>query len=99
MINEPFPVDIVLSVLDEKQFRAIAPHPGTVGLSINRKPHGLLSEIFVLNGSLGRVLLTIGHELGHALSLPLSSPHDEEAKAYAFSLAWMNVIKEHNIAS
>ncbi|MDP3640296.1 MAG: hypothetical protein Q8R53_03790 [Nanoarchaeota archaeon] len=98
MFDEPFPVDIMLSVLDEKAFRKIAPHPGTMGLSINRKPHGLLSEIFVLNGSLGRVLLTIGHELGHALSLPLSSPHDEEAKAYAFSLAWMNIVKEHNIA-
>lgn len=98
MGNEPFPADIILSVLDEKAFRKIAPHPGTVGLSINRKPYGLLSEIFVLNGSLGRVLLTIGHELGHALSLPLEKPHDEEAKAYAFSLAWMNVVKEHNIA-
>ena len=98
MCNEPFPNDMVLMVLDEKQFRAIAPHPGTVGLSINRRPHGLLSEIFVLNGSLGRVLLTIGHELGHVLSLPLGNPHDEEAKAYAFSLAWMHIVKEHNIA-
>lgn len=98
MCNEPFPADIMLSVLDEKAFRKIAPHPSTVGLSINRKPYGLVSEIFVLNGSLGRVLLTIGHELGHALSLPLEKPHDEEAKAYAFSLGWMNVVKEHNIA-
>ncbi len=98
MCHEPFPIDIMLSVLDENAFRKIAPHPGTVGLSINRKPHGLLSEIFVLHGSLGRVLLTIGHELGHALSFPLASPHDEEAKAYAFSLAWMRVVKEHNIA-
>src|SRR3989344_3321651 len=98
MCNEPFPVDIMLGVLDENAFRKIASHPATVGVSINRKAHGLLSEIFVLNGSLGRVLLTIGHELGHDLSLPFARPHDEEAKAYAFSLAWMNVVKEHNIA-
>jgi hypothetical protein len=57
-----------------------------------------LSEIFVKEDFLARVLLTVGHELGHVLSEPLESPQDEEAKAYAFSLAWMNIIKEKNIA-
>ena len=76
----------------------IAPHPGTIGLSINRGKDGLTSEIFVLNDTLARVLLTLGHELGHVLTQTLDNPHDEEAKAYAFSLVWMKAIKEHDIA-
>ncbi|MEW5897463.1 MAG: hypothetical protein AB1668_07245 [Nanoarchaeota archaeon] len=95
---QPFPSDIKISVLDEKKFRRIAPSPNTVGLSVNRSEYGLLSEIFVLNDSLGRVMLTIGHELGHVLTPALQNKHDEEAKAYAFSLLWMKVIKEQNIA-
>ena len=43
-------------------------------------------------------MLTIGHELGHVLTKTLDNPQDEEAKAYAFSLAWMNVIREYDIA-
>lgn len=44
-------------------------------------------------------MLTIGHELGHVLSPALDNKQDEEAKAYAFSFAWMEIIKEHNIAN
>ena len=44
-------------------------------------------------------MLTIGHELGHVLTATLSTSHHEEAKAYAFSLLWMKVIREHNIAN
>lgn len=98
MFNQPFPQDIKVSICDENTFKKIAPNPGTVGLSINRGKMGLLSEIFVLNGSLGKVMLTLGHELGHVLTETLDNAHDEEAKAYAFSLAWMNAIKDHNIA-
>ena len=98
IFNESFPQDIKISLLNREQFSKIAPNPSTVGLSINRRKHGLISEIFVLNDSLGRVLLTFGHELGHVLTETLDNPHDEEAKAFAFSLAWMDVIKEHNIA-
>lgn len=99
LFNQPFPNDIKISVCEEKEFRKLAPHPGTLGLSINRSKSGLLSEIFVKNDFLARVMLTIGHELGHVLSEPLESPQDEEAKAYAFSLAWMKTIKENNIAN
>ena len=98
MFNVKFPDDIKISVCSEQQFRKLAPHPGTIGLSINRRKQGLLSEIFVLQGSLGRVLLTVGHELGHVFTGTLEHLHDEEAKAYAFSMAWMNLIKEYNIA-
>lgn len=97
MFNVSFPADIKISICDEKEFRAIAPSPGVIGISFNRKKHGLLSEIFVLNDYLGRVMLTIGHELGHVLTETLSA-HPEEAKAYAFSFAWMKTIKEYNIA-
>ncbi len=98
MFAERFPENIKISVLDNEKFRKLAPSPATIGLSINRGKQGLLSEIFVLNDTLGRVMLTIGHELGHVLSETLGNAHDEEAKAYAFSLAWMKTIKENNIA-
>ncbi|PIN74347.1 hypothetical protein COV20_00290 [Candidatus Woesearchaeota archaeon CG10_big_fil_rev_8_21_14_0_10_45_16] len=98
VMNKPFPSDVKITVCEEKEFRKIAPSSGVVGLSINRSQHGLLSEIFVLNDYLGRVMLTIGHELGHVLTSPLENQQDEEAKAYAFSFAWMDVIKEHDIA-
>jgi hypothetical protein len=92
-----FPRNIKVSVLDEKQFRRLAPNRGTIGLSINRNKQGLISEVFVLNDTLARVMLTLGHEIGHVLSQTLSDSVMEEAKAYAFSFAWMKIIKEHNI--
>ncbi len=98
IFQAPFPNNICISICNEKEFRKIAPHPGTIGLSINRGKEGLISEIFVLNDTLARVMLTLGHELGHVLTHTLANPHDEEAKAYAFSLVWMRAIKEHNIA-
>ena len=98
LFDEPFPNDIRISVCSREEFRKIAPHPSTIGLSLNRREQGLLSEIFVLHDSLGRVLLTVGHELGHVLTKTLHHAHDEEAKAYAFSLAWMKVIREKDIA-
>lgn len=91
--------NIKISICKPEEFKKIAPTPGVVGLSINRTKHGLLSEIFVPEGSLGRVMLTLGHELGHVLTAPLVDSCNEEAKAYAFSFAWMKIIKEHNIAN
>lgn len=98
MFGEKFPRDVKVSVLNKEKFDKIANNPGAVGLSINRKKFGMLSEIFILNDNLARVMLTIGHELGHVLTETLPSAHDEEAKAYAFSLAWMKIIKENDIA-
>ncbi len=99
MFNLPFPNHINVSILPETEFRKIAPHPGTIGLSLNRTKSGGISEIFVLRDALARVMLTLGHELGHVLTETLPDQHDEEAKAYAFSLAWMKSVKEHNIAN
>ena len=99
MFDSIFPNNIKISVLDQAKFKKIAPSPATLGLSINRNRQGFVSEIFVLNGTLARVMLTIGHELGHVLTETLPNPQDEEAKAYAFSLAWMQIIQEHNIGN
>ena len=98
MFDTSFPDDIKISVLNGDKFRKLSPNGSTIGLSINRNKQGLLSEIFILNDTLARVMLTIGHELGHVLTETLPNQHDEEAKAYAFSLAWMETIKEYNIA-
>jgi len=98
IFDQPFPNNIKMSILNREEFRKIAPSPNTIGLSLNRSPQGLLSEIFILNDTLGRVMLTIGHELGHVLTKTLLNPHHEEAKAYAFSLLWMKIVQEHNIA-
>lgn len=98
MFQKPFPTNIKINICNENTFRKIAPSPGTIGVSFNRNKYGLLSEIFVLNDYLARVMLTLGHELGHVLTETLNNAHNEEAKAYAFSLAWMEIIKEHNIA-
>jgi len=56
------------------------------------------SEIFVQEGSLDSVMLTLGHEIGHVISPTLSDVRDEEAKAFAFSMAWMRAIVDNNIA-
>ena len=99
IFQRSFPNAIKMSIMNREEFQKIAPSSNTIGLSLNRSQQGLLSEIFVLNDTLGRVMLTIGHELGHVLTKTLLNPHDEEAKAYAFSLLWMKVIRENNIAN
>lgn len=98
MFDYNFPDDIKVSVLNEEKFRKLAPNNSTIGISINRRKEGFISEIFILNDQLARVMLTVGHELGHVLTETLNNAQDEEAKAFAFSLAWMKVIKENNIA-
>ena len=96
--GKSLPSNINISVLNEQEFRKIAPSQGTIGLSINRNHCGLVSEIFVLNSDIARVMLTLGHEIGHVFSPTLGNAQDEEAKAYAFSFMWMQKIQEHNIA-
>jgi hypothetical protein len=71
--------------------------PGIQGFSINRGTRGT-SEVFVRRDTLDRLLLTLGHELGHILSPTLPDARDEEAKAFAFSIAWMQAIRKHDIA-
>ncbi|MBW3017373.1 hypothetical protein KY316_03285 [Candidatus Woesearchaeota archaeon] len=54
-------------------------------------------SIFCIEAPLDELMITIGHEIGHLLTKSLDNPRDEEAKAFAFSRAWAQVKKEHNI--
>ena len=44
-------------------------------------------------------MLVLGHEIGHVLTETLPNKHDEEAKAFAFSIEWAITIKKNNIAN
>lgn len=93
------PQDIQINISTEEEMKKVNPNmrSSILGFCLNRVGFGV-SEIFVKEGPLDEVMLTIGHELGHAMSKPLNNIIDEEAKAFSFSIAWMNAIKEKNIA-
>ncbi len=101
--GEELPQDIRITVLNDREFRKAHIestsrwNEGIMGFSLNANGKGA-SEVFARADQLDRLMLTIGHEIGHVLTPTLKSPHDEEAKAFAFSLAWMNAIRENNIA-
>lgn len=59
--------------------------------------HGENKEIFVLADSLDKMMLTLGHEIGHILSPRLINTTTEEAKAFSFEIVWLQTIKIHNI--
>lgn len=67
---------------------------GIMGFAINKN----IPEIFVKENHLDALMLTIGHELGHVFTKSLANKHSEEAKAFAFEVAWLKAIIEHNIA-
>ncbi|MBI3033176.1 hypothetical protein HYY69_06890 [Candidatus Woesearchaeota archaeon] len=67
---------------------------GIQGFSLNKT-----RQVFVKEGDLDRVMLVVGHEIGHVLSNTLDNKHDEEAKAFAFEIPWMEAIIKHNIAN
>lgn len=70
---------------------------GILGFSIN---NGIIAnQIFVKNDFLDRLLVTIGHEIGHVFTCPLKNRHNEEAKAFAFEFAWVKAIRENNIGN
>jgi len=98
-----FPKDIIVNVLSDEDFNKV--HKGKDrwdfsirGFAINRKPFGF-SEVFVRQDCLDKVMVTLGHELGHVMSRRLTNDCDEEAKAFAFCIAWLRAVKEHNIAN
>jgi hypothetical protein len=101
--GKELPEDIMINICSRDELRMIHELNHGVwddaiqGFAINRKGRGM-NEVFVGRGELAHVMLTLGHEIGHVLSHTLPNPVDEEAKAFAFSLAWMNAIHEHNIA-
>lgn len=94
-----FPRDILVHIANDTDFNAaFGPgcHDSIRGFCQNRFGRGV-SDVFVRQGDLAEVMVVLGHEIGHALTAPLKDQRDEEAKAFAFSLAWMDTIKEHNI--
>ncbi len=102
-MGKQLPEDIVISVVtkDElhrkhQEFGGEA-SDGLQGFAINRKGVSH-SMIFVRENELDQLLLTIGHEIGHCMSRTLPSKLDEEAKAFAFELAWMDALVKHDIA-
>lgn len=102
--GKELPDNIQISVLDDAEFqKAHIAHngnwnEGVQGFSLNANGRGT-SQVFVRANPLDKLLLTTGHEIGHVLTPTLKDARDEEAKAFAFSMAWMNTIKENNIAS
>lgn len=52
---------------------------------------------YVLEGNLFKVMKVIGHEIGHLVERPMINPVVEEAKAYAFEMAWGRVVQGNDI--
>lgn len=101
--GQEFPADsIQITICDAQMLKIIheqtgrAWNNGIMGFSINRYGKGI-SEVYAREEHLDALLLTIGHEIGHILSPSLPNKKDEEAKAHAFSIAWMETIRDNNI--
>src|SRR3989338_3326615 len=100
MANKEFPCNISINVLPFDDFRLLhsafgAWNNGILGFSINGKK----KQVFTRENHLDALMLVIGHEIGHVLTETLPNKHDEEAKAFAFSIEWAKTIKKHNIAN
>lgn len=100
MTNEKLHGNISINVLPMNDFRAAHSQFGSwnneiLGFSINGKK----KLIFVREANLDSMLIVIGHEIGHVLTDTLPNKHDEEAKAFAFSIEWAKTIKKHNIGN
>jgi hypothetical protein len=99
--GEELPESILISVLHPEDLqREHGRHSrhwssGIQGFAINRQYD--VSSVFAKQNPLDSLLLTIGHEIGHCLSPPKEDIVLEEAKAFAFELAWMKTIHRFNI--
>ncbi len=100
--GDSFPHDVSLRLCSTEELKNIHQElsgswsHGIMGFSLNN-PRGM-SEIFVKQDSFDRVMITIGHEIGHVISPTLPDKVMEEAKAFAFEMAWITALREHNIA-
>ncbi|MBD3318384.1 hypothetical protein GF342_00575 [Candidatus Woesearchaeota archaeon] len=98
--KQAFPKNIKIVICSKEELTARHSgqwSEGMLGFSLNRQGRGV-NEIYVKKNNLDVLMLTIGHEIGHVMSPTLSDPHDEEAKAFAFEIAWLQTIAKHNIA-
>ncbi|MFC1755714.1 hypothetical protein ACFL96_20380 [Thermoproteota archaeon] len=101
--GKPLPDDFMIRVVPMHELRELheefggAWNPGIQGFSVNKKGFGQ-SIIVCKENDLDRLLVTIGHEIGHIINFPLSKQLNEEAKAFAFEMVWLKKMHEHNIA-
>ncbi|MBI2658320.1 hypothetical protein HYX08_06540 [Candidatus Woesearchaeota archaeon] len=100
MMNHKLPENISINILPFDEFKQLHScfgrwSNGILGFSLNGKE----KRIFARENSLDVLLLVIGHEIGHVLTEALPNKHDEEAKAFAFSVEWARTIKQHNVAN
>lgn len=97
------PDDIIIRVVGQNELKGLHEEfggkwsPGIQGISINKRGFGQ-SMIFVKENDLDMLLVTVGHEIGHVINFPLAEKLNEEAKAFAFEMAWVNALYSHNIA-
>lgn len=102
VIGKEAPKDIAIRICSSEELKKFHKlhggkwSPGIRGFSLNRRGFGT-SEVFVQEDELASLMLTLGHEIGHVITLPMNNPVDEEAKAFAFSMAWMKKVKDENI--
>lgn len=98
--GKKLPQHIIIRVLPKEELKMLHEKnkglwsEGIMGFAINKE----IPEIFVRENHLDALMLTIGHELGHVFTKSLTNKHNEEAKAFAFEIAWVKSIIEHNIA-
>jgi len=101
LTGKQFPDNIEVRVCSEEEMKKAHSanggrwSRGIMGFAINRWPNP--STIFVKKNHLDALMLTIGHELGHVVSPQLPNELDEEAKAFAFELAWTKTIIKEDI--
>ena len=102
--GKEFPSNAVkIAILSEEAFKEIHEahngiwSQGVQGFAVNTNGHGV-QKIFAKRNCTDELMLTIGHEIGHIMTGTLADIRDEEAKAFAFSMAWMHAIRQNNIA-
>ncbi|MEK6920856.1 MAG: hypothetical protein AABX82_03150 [Nanoarchaeota archaeon] len=100
--GQEFPNNIVVRILDKEDMKNVHEQHGAVwsnfiqGFSINSHP---IKQVFVKKADLDKVMIVVGHEIGHVFSPSLPNAHNEEAKAFAFEFAWIETIMKHNIGN
>lgn len=99
MTGKELPENVLIEIHPRAEFRLIHSRfgrwdEGIRGFSINGHERKL---IFIRETDLCSMLITIGHEIGHVNSDTLPNAHDEEAKAFAFTIEWANILKKSDI--
>jgi len=101
MLGKKLPQNISIQVCTVEELRQIHSKFGSwsdniQGFALNNKK---LKQILVKNNHLDQLMLTIGHEIGHVYTSCLSNSHDEEAKAFSFTIEWTKTIKANNLGN